>query len=453
MLKKHLKRNTDIKFYRGKTICNVIQYRSNIFNVARQMIKYAKYRVIVTTYQFEKTSFQSQKIFDGVLALNYVIQQSALKNFTKNHQKANFKKLTPKQKIRYAKMSGYQLPLKVVLSTDRPFGPLKNLRDRFDNEVIPTNSQTNFRGKALNILRKSPFIDFIYEYHSHKNLDTNHAKYIIVDDKVLITSSNINDRSYFEAGRIFKGDIVEQVVKNFYKNVAPKFSNFLRKTTLKSSKLPITFRRSNKIINRERVKIKRTKSIQSAKYFIITTPSVGYFSPTPFDTQQQFWKQVFIHVQDNIKILTPNLNYEGFEDDIIGAINRGINIDIILSQNQGNRSEKRDGGTNQQTVNTLYKLYKNSNKNSGTLNLRYFRDHDVPDGDEKLFRRKQKNRTHVKFYIVDDICSIWGSMNLDNQSNRSHELSIGSFSKSQLKQDIRFYNKIFNNHSIKAKKT
>jgi phosphatidylserine/phosphatidylglycerophosphate/cardiolipin synthase-like enzyme len=449
-LKNKLRKDADINFYSGFPVGKIIVYRSNLFDTAADMIEDAKERVIVVTYEFEKKSIQAEKIFKSIISLNDIIDDVSFENFEKENPNSNFDILSKTDKQKYASESGYTIPVKIVLAADRPALILKQIRNKMDAEVIPKHTGINFLKETMRYIRKSPYIKFDYEYHLHWEFDTSHAKYVIVDNKVLIGSANINDRSYFEAGRIIKGPIVDEVANSFHKDVHPKFSD-LKKKSSKSRyrRLSRTFVRKIKR-KRKKTKIKKTKSIKSGNYFIITTPTNEFLAKKPNASQQRFMNTVFRNTKKNIKLFTPNLNYDGFEQDIIGSIKRGSSVEIILSKNFGDPNEGKDGGTNQQSVDTLVEMYymlkKTTRSKIGSLKIGYFRDpKNIPKGDETYFRQNEKNLSHVKLYIFDDVCSVWGSMNLDNQSNRSHELCIGSFNGKQVSEDVAFFNKNFRN--------
>lgn len=447
MLKKKFKKKLKeggIEFYKGRPIGGVIKYRSNIFNVAQDLIVEAKHRIITSTYEFEKKSRQAEKIFDAIVDLNTIIDGVARDNYPYD----DFDKLSKKDKRKFARMGGYTIPLKVTLSADRPTLFLKNIRDWVDADIIPFRPNRHLLKNTIKLLDRYPYIKLNYEYHTHWELDTNHSKYIIVDNKTLIGSANTNDRSFFEAARVVEGDITDAVVDSFYRDIYPRFSK-LKKVSHRSR-----IKRVGRTLHRGKVgrpkKMKRSRGKSgTGDYFMVTTPptKMSSISMTKFySTQLIFLHTMFAHAKKSIKLYTPNLNYKGFVEDIIGSVNRGVHIKIILSQNYQDYGARKDGGTNQQSVDKLERAYDQTTR--GRLEIGYFRDHNVPRGDEKIFREKEKNISHVKLYLVDDVCSLWGSMNLDNQSFRSHELSVGSFDGKQVREDVAFFNSVWRHTAL-----
>ncbi len=180
---------------------------------------------------------------------------------------------------------------------------------------------------------------------------------------------------------------------------------------------------------------------KNVMYGVIGRESAGNkkYSHSP---QNSAFEQIFRNAKSHVNVATPSLNSRDLMTEIVNAVKRGVDVNLLLSQNyQDYNWYLQEGGSNQMAVETIMeeiekaRKAKNYKKGSfGNFNVRWF----VTRGGNRSGRIEGKrykfatritekfwNHNHTKYLSADNQITVFGSANFDQQSwYNSRELNI-----------------------------
>lgn len=142
------------------------------------------------------------------------------------------------------------------------------------------------------------------------------------------------------------------------------------------------------------------------------------------NSQDQAYLAAFRSARHKIRIETPNLNDDHAKKAILGAIERGVVVELIVGKQFNERGESApgQGGGNEKNIAELYE--KLAERNVGDpctkLDARFF----SYDGVEPIVGNGAR-ASHTKYASIDGQIAIVGSTNMDTQSwNNAHEVNL-----------------------------
>jgi phosphatidylserine/phosphatidylglycerophosphate/cardiolipin synthase-like enzyme len=139
--------------------------------------------------------------------------------------------------------------------------------------------------------------------------------------------------------------------------------------------------------------------------------------------QDQLFLAAFASATQHIHVQTPNLNDDAAKRALVEAVQRGVQVDVVLSKgfNDATESLPGQGGTNEDNITALYSELAEAGVTDACSKLR-FRWHAragvavVGNG---------PYASHAKYMSVDDAIVIVGTANMDTQSwNNCRELNV-----------------------------
>ena len=284
-----------------------------------------------------------------------------------------------------------------------------------------------------------------------------HSKSTVVDGKTaVITSANLkythsqittDGEARQDIGIIMTGDVVSQfqqeintIAKSTEKNLIgtneteimefneenARFFKLREKyypSTLKNEPTSDVWHRYDPSLDKKRVE-KMFGMIQSADsvlsdVLVLSKPPKDTLSSKLVKSQQRDGiLSALNNAEHSIKILGANLNGDEVLEAVLGAISRGVKVEVLLPNSMLDELSALDGSSNHQSYDYLQRKVIELNMQD-KLDLRW---QGTPDG--RLARDGTGGKTHAKYINVDGI-SIIGSMNLDIQSWKySGELSM-----------------------------
>jgi phosphatidylserine/phosphatidylglycerophosphate/cardiolipin synthase-like enzyme len=140
--------------------------------------------------------------------------------------------------------------------------------------------------------------------------------------------------------------------------------------------------------------------------------------------QDQAFLAAFDNATSHIRIQTPNLNDDAAKRAIVGAVKRGVRVEIVLSKGFNDLTERApgQGGTNEDNVARLHAELAAAGVTDicKKLDIRWYsRDGLRPIVGNGIYA------SHAKYASVDDTVVIVGTANMDTQSwNNSREVNI-----------------------------
>ena len=136
--------------------------------------------------------------------------------------------------------------------------------------------------------------------------------------------------------------------------------------------------------------------------------------------QDLAWLEVMNRAADNIQILSPNVNDDAFQQAVLDAAGRGVEVRLIASKKFNDIVERPFGGNNDHVFRSLRERMRAEHPDQDhKLKLCWY----SRDGVEPV--EGKKAASHAKFLSVDGQLAIVGSGNMDTQSwNQSHELNL-----------------------------
>ncbi len=140
--------------------------------------------------------------------------------------------------------------------------------------------------------------------------------------------------------------------------------------------------------------------------------------------QDQALLAAFGAAKSRIRIHTPNLNDDAAKAALVAAIQRGVEVDVVLSKGFNDTTEiaPGQGGTNDENVAALYAELAAAGVAEPCKKLQirwYSRDRLQPIVGNGLYA------SHEKYTSIDDTLVIVGTANMDTQSwNNSREVNV-----------------------------
>lgn len=132
----------------------------------------------------------------------------------------------------------------------------------------------------------------------------------------------------------------------------------------------------------------------------------------------------FRNAERVIRMHTPNLNDDVARRELVAAVQRGVDVEIVLSKSFNDTHENLpgQGGDNGKNVEKLHRMLREAGVQDSCERLRvrwYSEDGRAPvDGNVP-------GASHTKYLSVDDRIAIVGSSNMDTQSwNHSREVNV-----------------------------
>jgi phosphatidylserine/phosphatidylglycerophosphate/cardiolipin synthase-like enzyme len=124
--------------------------------------------------------------------------------------------------------------------------------------------------------------------------------------------------------------------------------------------------------------------------------------------------------EHHIYVQTPNLNDDAVRDAIIAALQRGVEVSIVLSMGFNDGPMNLLGGTNEEVVDDLLRRAQQEAPNGAdALQFRWYSQDGAHPVDGK------QGASHLKYMSIDGQMAIVGSMNMDTIAwNHSRETNL-----------------------------
>ncbi|NUP14466.1 MAG: phosphatidylserine/phosphatidylglycerophosphate/cardiolipin synthase family protein [Polyangiaceae bacterium] len=135
------------------------------------------------------------------------------------------------------------------------------------------------------------------------------------------------------------------------------------------------------------------------------------------------------NAQQVIRIHTPNFNVSDILKALKRAIERGVRVEIVLSKNFNEGTERWVGGTNTWAAAQLLDWAAERQERLNLLFIRWYAHIDSPGTavDDSL-DAERKFSSHAKYMSIDNVVVVVGSTNMDNQSFfNSREANLAVF--------------------------
>jgi phosphatidylserine/phosphatidylglycerophosphate/cardiolipin synthase-like enzyme len=383
----------------------VFRTGNEIFNLTRELIKNSQKEVLLQTYLYEKGSQGVLQINKGIMEL-----QARLK-----------KKGKPK------------VPVNVKLLIDDQSG-IVGLYLKWAGEILSLDHKDPTGKDVYGLGFQQPidpdYVRLEVKLYRHSMTGTNHSKTMVIDRAFgIVTGANYriyHDRTpefkniaeFTDHGYLVMGDVADGMAKEFYvawedgtkyktnsKQSATGWNDFSQKVPFK---LPKSVEKwvSGKIL---------AKNVPVA--IITRRPNNNPLKRNHKNPLGQTFFSILRRAERHVDIINPNMGNPAIVNEVISAMARGIDINILLSKDYQDDlgSIPGAGGTNSKNVKTILnkrkKLMKKKGKRKiGHFNLRWFIDRRG---------RLSQNRTytsHTKYIAADNQIVMVGSANLDSMS-------------------------------------
>lgn len=309
-------------------------------------------------------------------------------------------------------------------------------------------------------------LDYQYVEHNHISFGSYHAKQFIVDGRVaILCSGDLTKRNNYkngyegmiEVGTVIHGTEIVDCIRQDYINAWNSSNcNLINKNDKKKSIPKAVFaiddESSDVLLEENEFDLKDQGYIEEsdneAIYSIINNEPVSVLyiaKASSGDFRRQYVSPYKIAVisairyaESIIDIMTPNLNDPDVINELVNAIIKGVQVNIVIGKHMNDSSESNPfmGGTNYENINILLnKLYKLGGKSLHNVNIRFVAD------EGKAIPENHPNSLHAKFICIDNEVVIAGSSILDLQSiYHSREADICFQSQAVAKE---YKNKLF----------
>jgi len=383
----------------------VFRTGNEIFNLTRELIKNAQKEVLLQTYLYEKGSQGVLQINKGIIEL-----QERLK-----------KKGKPK------------VPVNVKLLIDDQSG-IVGLYLKWAGEILSLDHKDPTGKDVYGLGFQQPidpdYVRLEVKLYRHSMTGTNHSKTMVIDRAFgIVTGANYkiyHDRTpefknvaeFTDHGYLVMGDVSDGMAKEFYvawddgkkyktnsKKGATGWNDFSNKVPFKLPKAVEKFV-SGRIL---------AKNVPIA--IITRKPNNNPLKRNHKNPLSQAFFSILTRAKSNVDIVNPNMGNSAIVDEVVSAMARGIDINILLSKNYQDDlgSIPGAGGTNSKNVKIILKkrkklVQKGEKKTIGKFNLRWFVDRRG---------RLSENRTytsHTKYIAADNQIVMVVSANLDSMS-------------------------------------
>jgi hypothetical protein len=289
------------------------------------------------------------------------------------------------------------IELKIVVDN----GTLANIGKPGNVRVIPKPNWKNDLGlyfddisKDVNVAVKSIHVPL---------LGTMHAKFLVIDDKsVVLSSNNVQDRPNVEMAITFQGSVVysfqDIFFRLFHRDICINGNNFINKYNLISNPG-----------NNDYLCCHGNQDHHITIVLVCRKMHGGLFRDV-ISPQTCAWWTMMSLAKKSILISTPTLNAEHAIEAVISACKRKVNVKLVLTKNFNDKKEALpfQGGTNQSVIQKMTHRLRKLNVDQ-YLTVKWY------VGSRKNHSRKGTN-SHVKFTSIDDKIVMIGNGNMDTQS-------------------------------------
>lgn len=375
---------------------------TEIFKKVRHLIRQAKKEVLVQTFLAEFNSRAMLSIEDGLFELQDRLKREKVKNPVE--VKFVFNEPTG--------IAGLFNPFKGQFRKQAAFNKMRRLVFKKDNvkNLIYTEGID------------PKYIKLEIKLFTHKLMGVSHSKSVVVDrSKAMIMGANMmryHDRDALQEndfGYLLMGDVAMGLADDFYYGwleAKPYAANY---DNLKPSP-----------IGHNLVKFKLPKVVDnwgSGRIFEKNVPMIiasrkerdAFIIRRGGNPVNKAILALIGNAKYKINIITPSLNSKYIVRAIIGAIKRGVEVNILLSKGfQDNlASMPFQGGTNLENATKIYKATRGAR---GKFRLNWFVDFKGRLSRDFTKENPNTYTSHTKYLAVDNQITMIGSTNLDTQS-------------------------------------
>jgi phosphatidylserine/phosphatidylglycerophosphate/cardiolipin synthase-like enzyme len=227
-----------------------------------------------------------------------------------------------------------------------------------------------------------------------------HSKTIVIDSqRALVTGANVqrhfNEGGWYDAAYRFEGEIAAALRAEFAEAFAEA-----------NGRLPASARPAGALAGKwPCAVIKRPTSALGSWHH----------------SQDKVMLMLLAQARRRIRIHTPNLNVGPVADALVGAVLRGLDVEVVLSKGFNDFGEQFAGGTNSEWVARLRSRL--SGRREG-FDLRWYSNDGVEPVDAAIDDQR-KFSSHAKYLSVDGEVVVVGSANLDHQAwYHSREVNV-----------------------------
>lgn len=227
-------------------------------------------------------------------------------------------------------------------------------------------------------------------------LGTMHAKYVVVDRKIVVLSSNnVQDRPNAELAVSMIGEVCNSFVDIFYTSWNEDGTHSERKF----------FATTSDVVN-------RSSQLQYLSYpmMIVNRKAYGGIASDVMTPQNCAWWTMMSLASRDIVICTPTFNAKHAIEAVYLACRRGVTVTLILTKNFNDKKEALpfQNGTNLLVIRKLVRRLKRRRCSRSLIVRWYVGRHE---------RRPRRGvHSHVKFLSIDDEIIMFGNGNMDTQS-------------------------------------
>lgn len=249
--------------------------------------------------------------------------------------------------------------------------------------------------------------------HHHNDFSSTHSKTVIVDDQLLfITGANFQFSNYgadgnYDAALLIKGDVAKSAFYDF-KNIWQTRSNY-KEEDIEPMLINMSSNTNQQVIlsNQSTVLCLASKPRRMSPENLLTS------DPLTPDAVNNAIVAAIENATESIKIAMPNLNQHTIISKLADFINnKNGTVQLLMGLKFNEQREKWYGGTNEQTVETLFTQLHENKKNN--LEVRWYSKNNEKPG-----------VVHMKFMTFDDHVLFFGSSDLDQISlYHCHETNV-----------------------------
>jgi phosphatidylserine/phosphatidylglycerophosphate/cardiolipin synthase-like enzyme len=140
------------------------------------------------------------------------------------------------------------------------------------------------------------------------------------------------------------------------------------------------------------------------------------------NTQDQAFLAGWDAAKTHIRMQTPNLNDDAAKGALLAAVQRGVQVDVVLSRGFNDLAESfpGQGGDNDTNVQALYDALASIPNKCDRLRVRWY-----SRGGVSAVFGNDEYASHAKYSSIDDQVVVVGTANMDTQSwNNSREVNV-----------------------------
>jgi len=249
----------------------------------------------------------------------------------------------------------------------------------------------------------------VVSYHDVP-LGTMHAKFMVVDRRVaIISSNNIQDRPNLELSVELHGNVASKI-HNLFKQLWQH-----SKASIEIPSLAVDAGTDYKTV------------------ILAYRKAFGGFFERFASPQNVAWQWIIQHARANVFVQTPNLNARVLIRLLIEACKRGVVVTLYLTLGFNDRKENLpfQGGTNLDNVKRIFRDLGSEHRHN--LHVHWYTAKGAPGPQRGV-------HSHVKFMSADDNVAMLGNANFDNLSvYHSMEVNLVCFGRetvSRLKESL-----------------